>query len=72
MDNSRVLVSRNRREGYYAGYYGQWHHIPAGHRRWDSEAMAEFYPKVDRFNRSTEARRATRAQQRKSRRRRTH
>lgn len=40
-------MSRNKREGYYAGYYPK-HSISgkAGHRRWPEEAMIEFYPRI--------------------------
>lgn len=43
----KITISRNKREGYYAGYY-PWHpHFgKAGHRRWSRFAMYEFYPRI--------------------------
>lgn len=45
---NKLNLSRNKREGYYAGYY-PWHTVferAAGHRRWDAWAMSEFYPRI--------------------------
>ena len=48
MRNLKVSVSRNEREGYYAGYYPAHIHFgKAGHRRWDAWAMMEFYPRIN-------------------------
>jgi len=44
---NKLQQSRNKREGFYAGYY-PWHiHFgKGGHKRWDSWAMGEFYPRI--------------------------
>lgn len=49
MINQRFLVSRNKREGYYAGHYRAQSfdykmHVKAW--RWSAWAMSEFYPPV--------------------------
>ena len=44
----KISISRNRREGYYAGYCPAHIHFGrGGHRRWDAWAMSEFYPRID-------------------------
>lgn len=43
----KVTISRNKREGRYAGYYPcRWPFNYFGHKRWDEWAMAEFYPRI--------------------------
>ena len=43
----KVTLSRNKREGYYAGYYPlSFMNNKAGHRRWDWFSMSEFYPRI--------------------------
>ena len=48
MSNQRFLLSRNKREGYYAGYYPihPFFEGKAGHKRWPWFAMSEFYPRI--------------------------
>ena len=39
------MISRNKREGYYAGYYRPSDsREKRRHRRWDAWSMSEFYP----------------------------
>ena len=46
----KVSISRNKREGYYAGYYRPCYDFDKKtkrrHRRWSWFAMNEFYPPV--------------------------
>lgn len=43
----KITISRNKREGRYAGYYPyRWPYNYYGHKRWDAWAMAEFYPRI--------------------------
>ena len=46
----KVVQSRNKREGYYAGYYRPCddfeHKQKRRHRRWSKFAMSEFYPPI--------------------------
>lgn len=44
---NKLILSRNKREGYYAGYY-PYHIIfgEGGHRRWPRWAMSELYPRI--------------------------
>ena len=46
----KVSISRNKREGYYAGYYRPCYDFDKKtkrrHRRWSWFAMNEFYPPI--------------------------
>lgn len=46
----KVSISRNKREGYYAGYYRPisdfMKKTKRRHRRWSWFAMNEFYPPI--------------------------
>jgi hypothetical protein len=46
--SARPIKSRNKREGYYAGYFRpHWdcaRKEKRRHHRWDAFSMAEFYP----------------------------
>ena len=46
----KVSISRNKREGYYAGYYRPCYDFQKKtkrrHRRWSWWAMNEFYPPI--------------------------
>jgi hypothetical protein len=45
--NIQPSVSRNKREGYYAGHYPSHMHFgKGGHKRWDWFSMNEFYPRI--------------------------
>lgn len=47
-----TTLSRNKREGYYAGYYPRHPHFGKGwHRRWTAFEMSEFYPRIDGVDR---------------------
>jgi hypothetical protein len=44
----KAIASRNKREGYYAGYYPdtKGNINKSGHRRWPDFEMREFYPRT--------------------------
>ena len=47
MTNQRLLVSRNQREGHYAGYYPSETGSNKGrHKRWTYFSATEFYPRI--------------------------
>lgn len=47
MRNLKVSISRNKREGYYAGYYPTCSIFgKGGHKRWDAFSMGESYPRI--------------------------
>lgn len=51
----KIIASRNKREGYYAGYYAsRVHFVNGGHKRWDAWCMCEFYPKVRKYIKLTD------------------
>lgn len=51
----KIIASRNKREGYYAGYYAsRIHFVNGGHKRWDAWCMCEFYPKVRKYIKLTD------------------